>query len=147
MTRDDARSDAGPPFRRPWRATVVGVVVLVLAGLTTANLGSGPVGDALGDALYAALVLVLATFALPGHSRRVHVTVALGICWAIEFAQATGGPEIAVRAWPPLRYVLGTTFAATDLLWYAVGVLAMSRAMVLASRRSGGTRRAATGRA
>jgi hypothetical protein len=38
-------------------------------------------------------------------------------------AQVTGVPSAVVRAFPPARYVLGTTFVATDLLAYAVGVL------------------------
>lgn len=128
--------------RRPWRATALIGAVVVVAGLATARYGSGPVGDALGDALYAVLVLLLVALALPRLARPGQAAVAAGLCWAVELAQATGGPAAAVAAWPPLRYLLGTTFVATDLLWYAVGVLVASCLTVLASRWSGARRAA-----
>jgi hypothetical protein len=123
--------------RRPWRATVVVGGLVVAAGLGTARYGSGPVGDALGDALYAVLVLLLVGLALPRLARRTQAVVAVALCWAVELAQATGGSAAAGAAFPPLRYLLGTTFVATDLLWYAVGVLVASCGTVLASRWSG----------
>jgi hypothetical protein len=128
--------------RRPWRATVVVGGLVVAAGLGTARYGSGPVGDALGDALYAVLVLLLVGLALPRLARRTQAVVAVALCWAVELAQATGGPAAAGAAFPPLRYLLGTTFVATDLLWYAVGVLVASCGTVLASRWSGARRAA-----
>ena len=128
--------------RRPWRATVLVGALVVAAGLGTARYGTGPVGDALGDALYAVLVLLLVALALPRRLRPTQAAVALALCWAVELAQATGGPAVAVAAFPPLRYLLGTTFVATDLLWYAVGVLLASCVTVLASRWSGARRAA-----
>lgn len=137
MTRND-------PVRRgrPWRATALVGSVVVVAGLTTARNGTGPLGDALGDALYAVLVLLLVALALPRLSRPAQAGLAVAACWAVELAQATGGPAAAVAAWPPLRYLLGTTFVAADLLWYAVGVLVASSVTVLASRWSGARRAA-----
>ncbi|WP_213282157.1 DUF2809 domain-containing protein [Cellulomonas hominis] len=124
-------------------STAVAGGLVVVAGLASARSGSGPVGDALGDALYAALVLLLVRLAWPALRRRSQAAIAIGLCWAVEAAQATGGPAAAVQAWAPLRYLLGTTFVATDLLWYAVGVLTTSGLVTLASRCWGGTRRAA----
>jgi hypothetical protein len=149
MTSDiTARRTAGRArVRRPWRSTAVAGGLVVAAGLLTARWASGPVGDALGDALYAALVLLLVRCAGPRLRRPVQAAAALALCWAVEGAQATGAPAALVDAWPPLRYLLGTTFVATDLLWYAVGVLVASGVTVLASRGSGGTRRAALPRA
>jgi hypothetical protein len=128
--------------RRPWGATALAGGVVVAAGLATARFGPGPLGDALGDALYAVLVLLLVALMLPRVSRPAQAGIAVALCWAVEIAQATGGPAAAVAAWPPLQYLLGTTFVATDLLWYAVGVLVASCLTVLASRWSGARRAA-----
>jgi len=137
--------DAGRP-RRAWRSTALAGAAVVTAGLATARLGSGAVGDALGDALYAALVLLLVRWALPRMSSAARAGLAVGLCWAVEVAQATGGPARAVEAWPPLRYLLGTTFGPLDLLWYALGVLAAWVVIVGLSRRPGDAVRAASGR-
>ncbi|WP_282948363.1 DUF2809 domain-containing protein [Cellulomonas endometrii] len=150
MTRQSTAAQATatrPRVRRPWGSTAAAGGLVVAAGLASARSGSGPVGDALGDALYAALVLLLVRLAWPGLRRRTQAVIAVGLCWAVEAAQATGGPAAAVRAWAPLRYLLGTTFVATDLLWYAAGVLLTSGLVTLASRWWGGTRRAARARA
>jgi uncharacterized protein DUF2809 len=136
--------DAGRPRRprRPWRSTALAGAAVVTAGLATARFGSG----AVGDALYAALVLLLVRWALPRWSPAAHAALAVGLCWAVEVAQATGGPAQAVEAWPPLRYLLGTTFGPLDLLWYALGVLAAWGVIVGSSRRRAGTVRAASDR-
>lgn len=134
------------PRRRPWASTATAGCVVVLAGLATAWSGPGPVAGALGDALYAVLVLLLARLVLHRHSPTVHAALAVGLCWAVEVAQATGAPAVAVEAWAPLRYVLGTTFGWLDLLWYALGVLVASVIIVGLSRRSGGAWRTASGR-
>ncbi|WP_454050357.1 DUF2809 domain-containing protein [Cellulomonas sp. Marseille-Q8402] len=126
--------------RRPWRTALPAGALVVLAGLATARYGTGPLADALGDALYAVLVLLLVALALPRLARPAQTGTALAVCWVVEIAQVTGGPAAAAAAWPPLRYLLGTTFVATDLLWYAVGVLLASCVMVVASRWSGARR-------
>ncbi|GIG37657.1 ribosomal maturation YjgA family protein [Cellulomonas pakistanensis] len=125
---------------RPWLATAVAGAVVVVLGLATARLGSGGTADALGDALYAALVLLLVALAAPRWPRAVRAGVAVALCWAVELLQLTGVPAAASSAWPPLRYLLGTTFVATDLLWYAVGVLVASCGTALASRVDAGRR-------
>ncbi|NHT19709.1 DUF2809 domain-containing protein [Cellulomonas sp. IC4_254] len=130
---------------RPWAATGAAAVLVVAAGLATARYGSGAAADALGDALYAVLVLLLVTLAVPRWSRPAQAGLAVALCWAVEMSQLTGAPAAAAAVWPPLRYLLGTTFVATDLLWYAVGVLLASCGTLLASR-VGGARRAAVTR-
>lgn len=136
------RSPAAPS--RP--ALALAAALVVLAGLATSRLVPGVLGDALGDALYAALVLLLVTLVAPRSRPAVRATVAVALCWAVELAQATGGPAAAVRAWPPLRYLLGTTFAWPDLVAYAVGVLVAAGLMRASSVRSHGPRRSATPR-
>ena len=58
------------------------------------------------------------------------VGVALALCVVVELAQLTRLPARV----PQLRWVLGTTFAPVDLLWYAVGALGGAGAMVLVGR-------------
>jgi hypothetical protein len=130
---------------RPWAATAAAGALVVAAGLATARYGASAAADALGDALYAALVLLLVALAAPRWPRPAQAGLAVALCWAVELAQLTGAPAAAADAWPPLRYLLGTTFVATDLLWYAVGVLLATWGTVLASR-VGGARRAAVSR-
>ena len=139
------RRDQGGRRGRPWAATAVAGALVVAAGLATARYGSGAAADALGDALYAALVTLLVVLAVPRWPRAAQAGLAVGLCWAVELAQLTGAPAAAAEAWPPLRYLLGTTFVATDLLWYAVGVLLAACGTTLASG-VGGARRAAVTR-
>jgi hypothetical protein len=49
--------------------------------------------------------------------------IALGLCALIELTQLTGISAAVVDLWRPARYVLGTTFQATDLVAYAAGVV------------------------
>jgi hypothetical protein len=122
------------PGRRPWVGTLLAGTLVVAAGLATARSGTGALGDALGDALYAVLVLLVVGLLLPRAGLGVRAAVAVVLCWAVEVAQATGAPAAAAAAWPPLRYLLGTTFAWADLLWYALGVLAAAAVMAGTSR-------------
>ncbi|MFJ9520100.1 DUF2809 domain-containing protein [Kitasatospora sp. NPDC101801] len=94
-------------------------ILLLIAGTVAAGLGvravvGGPVGDALRDALYTAMVYLLVLLAAP-RTRPVAVAgLALGVSFAVEFLQLTRIP-------PALRIVLGSTFNPPDLLWYAAG--------------------------
>lgn len=157
---DSPEQPAGPerpePPERPDRPTspatpsrgavLVAAVLVVAAGLATSRLVPGASGDALGDALYAALVLLLVTLVAPRRGLVGRAVVAVALCWAVELAQATGGPGAAVHAWPPLRYLLGTTFAWPDLVAYAIGVLFAGAVMQVVSVRSSGRRRPVTTR-
>jgi hypothetical protein len=157
MTSDETPGDRAPaapapaapapaapaPADRARTAAALAVPPVVLAGLATARYGTGAVGDALGDALYAVLVLLVVTVVLPRLAVAPRAGLALGLCWVVELAQLTGGPAAAVAAWPPLRYLLGTTFAWPDLLAYAAGAGVAAAVIVLSSRRSGGPGRPA----
>ncbi len=107
--------------------------VVTAAGLTVALLGRGPVADLLGDALYAVLVCLVVMFVAPRARRWVQAGVALAFCVAVESAQLTAWPAAAVDAWRPARFLLGTTFAPTDLLAYVAGVVACA---ILVPRRA-----------
>jgi len=118
---DDVDRADGALRRRLVAVVVVPVVVLV--GLTSRAVSSGPSGSALGDILYATLVYVLVVLVVPRVRPAAVAVVALVLCWFVELAQLTGGPAALAEAWWPLRYLLGTSFVWTDLVLYALGVL------------------------
>ncbi|WP_291882324.1 DUF2809 domain-containing protein [Cellulomonas sp.] len=102
------------------RAVLVGTAaVVVLAGLAVARSGTSPWADPAGDALYAALVYVLVLLVVPRVSSWVAAGVATAFCAVVELAQLTGVPAQLVGHVPVLRYALGTTFNAVDLVVYA----------------------------
>ncbi|MEI7030571.1 DUF2809 domain-containing protein [Streptomyces pratensis] len=110
-------------------ASRVRLVALVAAALTiAAGLGAraavaGAVAEYAGDALYTVLLCALVVLVAPRLGRRPAVAagLALALSWAVEFAQLTGVPaELAAHSMAA-RLVLGSTFNAPDLLWYAVG--------------------------
>ncbi len=102
------------------------VAALVAVGLVGLGIAVSRVdatfADPLGDAVYAAFVYALVVVAAPRARPRTVAAVALGFCVLVELAQLTGIPARIVDAVPVARYALGTTFAAVDLLAYAVGV-------------------------
>lgn len=120
------REDASTPNRGRWayrrsRAALVGVAVIVVAaGLGVARLVAGPWGDPVGDALYAVLVYVLVLLVAPRTGPVRAAAIATAVCVAVELLQLTGLPAAVVRGVPAARYVLGTTFAAVDLVVYAL---------------------------
>ena len=109
------------PGRLPLAAAAAAVTVV---GLLVATNGSGPVADAAGDALYAVLVYLVLATCLPGARRTVLMVTAFALCALVELAQLTGVPAALVEMWGPVRYLLGTTFNAVDLLAYGAGALA-----------------------
>ena len=109
-------------------------VVAVGVGVATRD---GPVADTLGGVLYAALVVLLVAFAAPRAGWTRVAGLALALCVGIELAQLTGVPARLVEAWPPLRYVVGTTFNPWDLLAYAAGAVVVGW---VATRGQGGGR-------
>jgi D-alanyl-D-alanine carboxypeptidase len=122
---------------RPLLLVVAGAVVL--AGLGARALLPATLGGPAGDALYATLVVVLVALVRPGAPAWVTATVGFAVCVAVELFQLTGVPAALADAWPPLRLALGTTFAAIDLVRYAVGALvggAVCALVVTRARRS-----------
>lgn len=125
--RGDFEADQGARHlgirnRRLKLAAIGGLIVAT--GLVVHFLTEGIVGDFVGDALYAVLVyLVVSIVAVRRPSRQVAI-VAILICVAIELLQFTGVPNSLAELFTPMRYLLGTTFNALDLVAYVVGVLA-----------------------
>lgn len=91
------------------------------AGLGVRGVADGDAAKYAGDALYTVLLCTLVVLLAPATRPPVAAGVALALSWAIECAQLTGVPaELAERSLVA-RLVLGSTFNAPDLLWYAVG--------------------------
>jgi len=57
---------------------------------------------------------------------------AFGICFALELFQLTSVP---LRTPQPLRFLLGTSFAWTDVACYAVGAVVVAGIVHLRGRR------------
>ena len=131
VIRPAAPATGGRPRGLTRRAVaLVAVPLVVVTGLGVHVLGgrldgaAAGAADLLGDALYAALVVVVLTCAAPrARSWLVAVLGAL-LCAGLELAQFTGVPADLSARWPVLRLVLGTTFSAPDLPAYAVGAAA-----------------------
>ncbi|MFG2871355.1 DUF2809 domain-containing protein [Streptomyces sp. NPDC048338] len=98
-------------------------LLTVAAGLGIRSAASGVVAKYAGDALYTVLVLTLVVLLAPRVRPAVAAGIALGFSVAVEFFQLTGVPaELAARS-ALARLVLGTSFNAPDLLWYAIGAV------------------------
>ncbi|UJP11578.1 DUF2809 domain-containing protein [Microbacterium sp. KUDC0406] len=109
------------PTRRPVLALIA--LATVAAGLAVHLLApAGPVSDAAGDILYAALIVLLVAFVAPRARWWAVAAVALGWCFGVELLQLTPLPGQWGATVPALRLVFGTGFSPWDLLWYAVGV-------------------------
>lgn len=107
------------------RATPRGRLVLAAVLVTAAGLRlSRPDGvwaDLAGGALYAVLIVLLLALVRPATRTVTLSLVGLGLCTLVELAQLTGVPATLVESVPALRFVLGTTFWAPDLLAYTAG--------------------------
>ncbi|AWB86413.1 DUF2809 domain-containing protein [Mycetocola zhujimingii] len=129
-------------------ALAVGAVATIIAGLTIATVFSGFAADATADGLYAALVYLLVGVVFPRLYAIVTAVVAFSVSAIIEFSQLTGLPAALAGVFPPARLVFGTTFVATDLIFYALGAALIAAGDVLVTRlvrrlrdRSGDTSR------
>jgi hypothetical protein len=123
------------PFaRRTWIAAV-GAGVIALGLLVHFTMG-GAGADFLADSLYAVLIYLIVTFVVPSFRPLTVTAVAFAICAVIELLQLSGVPAALGEVFPPTRLVLGTTYAAVDILAYALGVTgALACELLLRARR------------
>ncbi len=99
-------------------------VVTVGAGLGLRAVATGDVAKYGGDALYTLLILTLVVLVAPRMAPARAAGTALAVSWAVELLQLTGLPaDLSARS-TAARLVLGSTFNAPDLFWYAVGATA-----------------------
>lgn len=104
------------------------VPVLASFAVLAAGLGVRPVlgGDLAkyaGDALYTVLIYCLILVVAPRTRPWTTAAIALGFSWAVEFFQLTSVPA-RLSGSTIARLVLGSTFNAPDLFWYAIGAAA-----------------------
>ncbi|MEU1700427.1 DUF2809 domain-containing protein [Streptomyces sp. S-9] len=113
----------------------VAAVVTVGAGLGLRTVAAGDVAKYGGDALYTLLILTLVVLAAPRMAPARAAGTALAVSWAVELLQLTGLPaELSARS-TAARLVLGSTFNAPDLFWYAVGAAAGWLVLRVSARR------------
>ncbi|WP_037654963.1 DUF2809 domain-containing protein, partial [Streptomyces exfoliatus] len=91
------------------------------AGLGVRAVSGGEVAKYAGDALYTVLIHTLVVFLVPRVRPLTAAGTALAVSWAVELAQLTDLPAELSRHSTAARLVLGSTFNAPDLFWYAVG--------------------------
>ncbi|CAM5280347.1 hypothetical protein STENM223S_11411 [Streptomyces tendae] len=98
--------------------------MIASAGLALRAVAAGEVAKYGGDALYTLLLSALVRVAAPRTAPAKAAAVALAVSWAVEFLQLTDLPAHLARQSTAARLVLGSTFNAPDLFWYAVGAVA-----------------------
>lgn len=101
-----------------------GAVLTVVAGLSVRSVLTGDLAKYAGDALYALLIFWLVLVVAPRTRGWVAAVVACGFSVAVELFQLTGVPATLGAHSTLARLVLGTTFNAPDLPWYAMGAAA-----------------------
>lgn len=114
-------------------APAVAAVVTVAAGLSVRSVLGGDLAKYAGDALYALLIFWLVLVVAPRTRAWVAAGVSFGVSVAVELFQLTGVPAELGAHSALARLVLGTTFNAPDLPFYAVGA-ALGWALCLAAR-------------
>ncbi|MFE9865314.1 DUF2809 domain-containing protein [Streptomyces sp. NPDC005506] len=102
------------------RATAAAAAALtVAAGLGIRAVASGGLAKYAGDALYTVLIYTLVVLIAPRARPPAVAGAALAFSWAVELLQRV--PGVLSRHSTVARLVLGSTFNAPDLFWYAVG--------------------------
>jgi hypothetical protein len=101
----------------------VGGLILVTGLLVHVTLRSAA-GNFVADALYAVMLFVVVSFVFVRTSGWRIALVTFLACVGIELLQLTGLPAYLAGVFPPTRLLLGTTFAAVDLVAYLVGAAA-----------------------
>ncbi|MFD8888617.1 DUF2809 domain-containing protein [Streptomyces erythrochromogenes] len=104
------------------RLVAAGAAVLTVgAGLGLRAVAAGSVAKYGGDALYTVLLLTLVVLIAPRWTPLRAAGTALAASWAVELFQLSSVPADLSRDSVAARLVLGSTFNAPDLLWYAAG--------------------------
>ncbi|MFB7228421.1 DUF2809 domain-containing protein [Streptomyces fimicarius] len=118
------RTPTRTPTSVPRAVAAVAAVATVAAGLGVRAGADGAFAKYAGSALYTVLLCALVAFCAPRARPAVVAGAALAVSWSVEFAQLTGVPAELSAHSTAARLVLGSTFNAPDLLWYAVGAAA-----------------------
>ncbi|WP_079277529.1 ribosomal maturation YjgA family protein [Streptomyces sp. CB03234] len=105
-------------------AACAAAALTVAAGLGVRSAATGAVATYAGDALYTVLIVTLVVLAVPRLRPVAVAGIALGFSCAVELFQLTGVPAALAAHSRLAPLVLGTSFNAPDLFWYAVGAAA-----------------------
>jgi hypothetical protein len=105
----------------PRLALLVLAVVVARVGLLASRRLPDPAGEPVGAVLSATLVVVLVLLVRPRTRPVVAGLVGFGICSCVELLQLTPVVGALTTHWRSADLVLGTTFSAADLAWYAAG--------------------------
>ena len=122
------------------------VAATLVTGLTIRGVSDGVVAKYAGDALYTVLLYGSCVVAVPRIRPLAAGLTACGVSWAIEFFQLTPIPAELSQRSVLARLVLGSTFNAPDLLWYAVGAAVALLVHAVALRGAGKAARRPAGR-
>jgi hypothetical protein len=114
----------------------VGAAAITAAGLAVHYLRQDTVGAYTGAVLYAALVYAIVVVVVPRIRPRVAALTAFTFCAVVELSQLTPYPAQLSAGSEPARLVLGTTFDAPDIGWYAVGVALLLALHTVAYRKA-----------
>ncbi|MFC5672860.1 DUF2809 domain-containing protein [Streptomyces incanus] len=129
-SRTCAGADGDPIRIRLTAAAAASVIVGAGLGLrATTGGGAAKYG---GDALYTLLLFALVLLVAPRLTPLKAGGVALAVSWGVEFLQLSDLPSELSRHSTAARLILGSTFNAPDLFWYAVGAVAGWLAVCLA---------------
>jgi hypothetical protein len=101
----------------------VALAVTITLGLLSRLLPIGwpPYDKSLGDVLYAVAAYLALAMLLVRRPRALVAGLALSMCLAVEFFQATGIPE-RYGDWLFVRWLIGTDFAWHDVGCYIFGI-------------------------
>lgn len=127
----------------PRLALLVVAVAVARVGRLADHRLPDPLADPTSDAFSAALVVVLVLVVRPRTRPVTAAAVGFGLCAALELLLLTGVPQALGDRWPAAAALLGSSFAALDLLWYAAGAAlgAAVGALVLRTVSRPGARR------
>lgn len=123
MTSEVPRS-AGA-VRRSRRRVSLAILVVVPLGMILRQL-PGEFGNLAAGACFPILFGAIFWLISPRLSSLACATLAFGLAAGIETAQLTPIPALLTNVFPPAYWLVGTTFAAIDLLGYALGALALA---------------------
>ncbi|MGW6619416.1 ribosomal maturation YjgA family protein [Streptomyces erythrochromogenes] len=118
---DSADAADSPDLVRIRLVAAGAAVVTVGAGLGLRAAAAGSVAKYGGDALYTVLLLTLVVLVAPRWTPLRAAGTALAVSWAVELFQLSSVPAELSRESVAARLVLGSTFNAPDLFWYAAG--------------------------
>ncbi|MFD6225882.1 DUF2809 domain-containing protein [Streptomyces sp. NPDC060232] len=118
------------------RLVAAGAALLTVgAGLGLRAVAAGGVAEYGGDTLYTVLLLALLVLVAPRWTPLRAAGTALALSWAVELFQLSSVPAELSRHSVAARLVLGSTFNAPDLFWYAVGAVGGGLLHTAMSRR------------